>query len=278
MLLLALACSPPTPLSPLHEDGELGPFGVATSQFSATRATGRWFEVDVHLPTSDGERESDRPVVVFVQGGAVERQRYHWLAEELAAAGLVVLTPQFPNDLAILGSNRSHEALQRARHLDEEGDPVLSGLLGEPVALMGHSLGGVVSAKQWVRHPDDFQGLVLLASYPADGDPVDDRSLPVLSIGGEEDGSAEPADVAAGAERFEQAWLAFVLGMNHYDWTDGVTAEEREAEDSPSSLPVDQTRAAAVQVIEAYLRAALEGDPEARERLDAGDFEGVSTP
>lgn len=264
-MIWLLACSPPTELVSVADDGELGPFGVARSTFSAARKTGRWFDVDVHLPMSEGTPTADNPVVVFVQGGAVERERYHWLAAEVAAAGNIVLSPQYPSDLAIFGCNRSFVALKRARTLDEAGDPVLEGTLGERVTAMGHSLGGVVATKQVVRH-DAFDRLVLVASYPADGDDVEGLDVPVLSITGSQDGSASLADVRAGAQRFPHVTLAIVDGMTHYDWTSDVTADELDKEGTEATRPLDETRADALRVLEAHL---------AGEALD-GDFPGVT--
>lgn len=285
MLLLLLACAPtsdPTLLLDPDETrggqpGELGPFGVGRSQYRATRATSRSFPVDLHFPAdSDGwMAEGEHPVVLWVQGGAVERERYHWIGEHLASRGYVVLTPQFPNDLAIFGSNRAHEALQRARNLDQDGDPLLAGALSpEPAGIAGHSLGGVVAAKQWARHPGDFEALILVASYPTGGDDVEDRGgTPVLSITGALDGSAALEDVEEGAQRFQDGTLAIVDGMNHYDWTDDVTEAEQEKEDSPHDRPAEESRADAWRVLDSYLDAAMLGDTGAWE---AAEFPGVT--
>ncbi|MCB9791313.1 MAG: hypothetical protein H6741_01185 [Alphaproteobacteria bacterium] len=274
LLALALACRPPEPGAAVAEPGELGPYGVEQSVFYAARGTGRWFAVDLHLPTEDGALAQDRPALVLTQGGAVERERYHWLAEDLAAQGYAVLTPQYPSDLAFFGAERAYVALRRARKLDEAGDPVLSGVLGERVGALGHSLGGVVSAKEWLEH--DFDALVLMASYAADGDEVEERDAPVLSILGSEDGSVSLEDAQAGAERFPDARLACVQGMTHYDWTDEVTDKEREKEGTSALRPAAESRADALAVIEDYLAGALLDDSEARQRLDAGAYAGVS--
>ena len=43
----------------------LGPYGVEQSVFYAARGTGRWFAVDLHLPTEDGALAQDRPALVL---------------------------------------------------------------------------------------------------------------------------------------------------------------------------------------------------------------------
>lgn len=284
MLLFLLACSPTSEpellLDPdirrLGSDGTFGPNGVAFSTFRAARATGRSFDVDLHFPaTEDAEMlEGEHPMVVVIQGGAVEHERYHWMGEHLASRGYIALTPKYPSDLAIFGSNRTHEAVDRARNLDEEGDPILNGAIDDQaVGVMGHSLGGTVAAKQWARHEDTFGPLIIVASYPAGGDKVEDRSQPVLSIIGALDGSADLVQTEEGAERFEQATFAVVQGMNHYDWVDDVTEKELEKEDSPSEQPAEESRANGWRVIDAYLDAEMMGSGE---DWAAREFSGVT--
>ncbi|MFT5585144.1 MAG: pimeloyl-ACP methyl ester carboxylesterase [Cognaticolwellia sp.] len=268
MLLLLLACAPTSQADLLLEpdirrlgtDGGFGPNGVGFSTFRAARATGRSFDVDLHFPATEDAYMVDgqHPLVVVIQGGAVEHERYHWMGEHLASRGYIALTPKYPMDLAIFGSNRTHEAVDRARNLDQDGDPILDGAIdNQSVGVMGHSLGGTVAIKQWLRHEDTFGPLVVISSYAAGGDKVEDTNMPVLSISGDLDGSAAIEDVREGAERFGNATLAVVEGMNHYDWVDDVTEEELEKEDSPSELPFEETRANGWRVIDAYLDAEM---------------------
>ena len=53
--------------------------------------------------------------------------------------------------------------------------------------LGGHSLGGVMAASYLAGHPDDYDGLILLASYTTK-DLSDREELAVLSVRGSEDG------------------------------------------------------------------------------------------
>lgn len=273
MLLLLLACSPTSEPQLLLEpdvdrlglDGDFGPNGVGFSTFRAARATGRSFDVDLHFPaTADAETlAGEHPMVVVIQGGAVEHERYHWMGEHLASRGYIALTPKYPMDLAIFGSNRTHEAVDRAHNLADDGDPILAGAIDpQAVGVMGHSLGGTVAAKQWARHEDTFGPLVIVASYPAGGDKVEDRGQPVLSIIGELDGSADLVKTEEGAERFEQSTFAVVQGMNHYDWVDDVTEKELEKEASPSERPFEETRQDGWRLIDAYLDAEMMGSGE----------------
>ena len=270
LLMLLLACAPTSPPELLLEpdpqraglDGSFGPNGVGFSTFRAARATGQSFDVDLHFPaTEDAEMvDGAHPMVVVIQGGAVAHERYLWMGEHLASRGYIALTPAYPLDLAIFGGNRTHEAIDRARHLAENNDPILGGAIDEqPVGLMGHSLGGAVAIKQWLRHEDDLGPLVIVASYPAGGDTVQEKQRPVLSIAGDLDNSAVPEEVRAGAQRFGNATLAWVQGMNHYDWCDAVTQKERDKENSPHERPADESRSDAWRVIDAYLDAEMMG-------------------
>jgi pimeloyl-ACP methyl ester carboxylesterase len=65
-------------------------------------------------------------------------------------------------------------------------------------------------------HPDDVQGLVLWAAYPAEGDDLSDRSLEVVSIYGTRDGLTTLADIQASRRLLpvETEWVA-VEGGNH---------------------------------------------------------------
>ena len=131
LLMLLLACAPTSPPELLLEpdpqraglDGSFGPNGVGFSTFRAARATGQSFDVDLHFPaTEDAEMvDGAHPMVVVIQGGAVAHERYLWMGEHLASRGYIALTPAYPLDLAIFGGNRTHEAIDRARHLAENG-------------------------------------------------------------------------------------------------------------------------------------------------------------
>ena len=136
-----------------------------------------------------------------------------------------------------------------------------------------HSLGGAVAIKQWLRHEDDLGPLVIVASYPAGGDTVQEKQRPVLSIAGDLVNSAVPEEVRAGAQRFGNATLAWVQGMNHYDWCDAVTQKERDKENSPHERPADESRSDAWRVIDAYLDAEMMGSDQ---DWSAQDYAGVT--
>jgi pimeloyl-ACP methyl ester carboxylesterase len=141
---------------------------------------------------------------------------------------------------------------------------------------MGHSLGGVVAAMLYAEH-EDIDALGMFASFPAAGT-VTDRDGEVLSLIGSADGSASIPNAYEGFGRYPApGFFGVIDGMNHYDWTDAATARELRR-DGPSTRPLDDTRRDALRVIDAFLDAALRGDPDARARLDAGFDHVAETP
>ena len=185
------------------------------------------------------------PPLVLVQGGKVERERYHWLGEELGGWGYTVLVPQYPRDLAILGMERTHRVLEDARE---------RGLVADgPAVLTGHSLGGAVGAYQWVEHPDDYAELVLLASWPAENLEVEERDERTLLLVGDEDG--EPlSEFEERTERFTDLTTHVIEGMTHYDWTDDATEKELEKQGTTATRPQSETRAEALDHLWDFLQ------------------------
>lgn len=275
MLLLLFACTGPGPTVLLEADasrpgdlGEDGPYGASLwTRTYAARVVGR-VRTDVVLPT--GEDVPDHaPIVVFVQGGAVAAERYHWLAAHFASRGYATIVPHHPLDLAIFSTGNAQDAL-----LGAWDDPEFADALGEAVAIGGHSLGGVVAVKGWLTE-ERFEAAFLLGSFP---DPADDPTIrdgsPVLSVVGSNDQSALPADVEAGFKRFgDPRWYAEVDGLNHYGWTDDATAKELEGDGPTPDL--ETSRQHGLDVIDTFLDGALRGDDDALDRLDAGAFDGV---
>ena len=119
-----------------------------------------------------------KAVIVFYPGGKVEYTAYSGLMYELAGKGYVCLLPKMPDNLAFLRINavdvitRGYEARTgTAKDIDWY--------------LAGHSLGGVAASLFLDETEDDYEGLILCASYP-DAD-LSDKELRFLSIIGSED-------------------------------------------------------------------------------------------
>lgn len=250
-------------------DGADGPYGAMQAErVYAARVTDAVDTTLVYPVDADGAPLDAAPTVVFDHGGLVEPERYVWLATHLATRGYAVALPRFPLLLAIFEPGDAEAALDGI--LDDDVGATL------PAAVGGHSLGGVTGAMAWA---DDarFTGLFLLASFPAASTAVEARTDgAVLSLIGDEDGSADYGDTAAGFARFEApGTFGLVAGLTHYGWTDDVAASEAAKEQEPSR-PVDDARRDALRVFDAWTDATLRGDAAAQALLDTGSFPNVT--
>lgn len=115
--------------------------------------------------------------LIFYPGGRVDYRAYTPAAQAIAAEGYMVVIVPMPLNLAVLSPERAAdviEAFPRIQHW----------------AIGGHSLGGAMAAQFAHTHPDQVQGLVLWASYPAGSADLSTRDLEVVSIFGTRDGLA----------------------------------------------------------------------------------------
>lgn len=264
----------PAPEVDAPAPGERGPHGAAWIETTAQARVSDAIALDIIYPAdSDGvPAVQGAPVVVFVHGGLVGPERYHWLPAYLATRGWVGVLPEADLQLAITEPGNGDLALDRLQNLSDSNDR-LQGVVGaeQPVVAMGHSLGGVMAAGQWARDPD-VDALVILASFPADFTPIEDGGTgPVLTLTGLAD--------AFDWERLEEQLTRFagptldarIDGMNHYAWTDDATEGELES-DGPQTRPVEDTREDALRVLDTWLDVRLFGGDSAA--LD-GPFPGV---
>jgi dienelactone hydrolase len=288
VIALALGCAQPPAVEVVMDpdpaatgqDGERGPFGVARAGYQTQARVSESVRFEATWPAlSSGEldpAEAPYPCVLSVQGGFVSVERYRWLAEHMASRGYVVLAPRHSLQLAILESDNASYALDEAlERAALAGDPLAGALEPDgPVAIMGHSLGGVVAAMGWVADPR-VDGVAILASYAAGSTEVEAMAgQPSLLLTGSED-RKPPEEFYPEWERFpEPRWGGVIEGMNHYDWTDDPTEGEL-ARDGRSTRPAEQSRTDAWRVLDAWLDATLLGDPEAAAALDEGGFPGV---
>ena len=118
----------------------------------------------------DGPGTED--LLIFYPGGKVEETAYAPLLRQLAEEGLDVFLVRMPCRLAVFGVNKAAEALEEVDDYDH-------------VYIGGHSLGGAMAANYAAKHPEELDGVILLAAYSTKALPED---LPVLSVYGTEDG------------------------------------------------------------------------------------------
>jgi len=284
LLLVACAGGPETLAEPdptrTGLDGADGPYGATALDLRAPARVSEAVRVEVVFPSdADGAPDvADAATVVLIHGGFVAPERYRWLAVHLATRGYVVAMPRADLLLAITQPGNGEVALEALRDEASGGDR-LAGVVASdgPVAVAGHSLGGVLASSQWARD-DEVEGLMLFASYPAAGtDLTDAAGKPVVALAGSTDEVAPREDIEAGLARVQDPlWYGVVDGLNHYGWTDDPSPGDLEG-DGPATRPVDEARRDAQRVLDTWLDAWLLDDSDALVRLD-GEFPGVVRP
>ena len=120
--------------------------------------------------------------LIYYPGGRVDYRSYAPYARALAEAGYLVVIPRMPLNLAVFAPDVAAEIMAAYPEI-------------EHWVLAGHSLGGVMAARYAYQHPDQVDGLVLLAAYPADNNDLSQSRLPVVSLYGTNDGLADPGKI-----------------------------------------------------------------------------------
>jgi pimeloyl-ACP methyl ester carboxylesterase len=271
-----LLLSPDPSVSEPVPYGLRGPHGAAVVEARAQARVSDAIPLDILYPAeADGSPAvTGAPVVVFIHGGLVPPDRYHWLPAYLATRGWVSVLPQADLQLAITEPGNGQIALDRLQELSD-GSDALRDLVGpdQPVVTMGHSLGGVMAAGQWATDAD-VDAFVLLASFPADFQPIEEGVGPALALTGTTD-EFDWANLEAQLARVAGPTMdARIQGMNHYAWTDDATDAELDS-DGPQTRSVEATRADALRVLDTWLDVRLFGADGA---LLDGPFPGVEVP
>ena len=116
--------------------------------------------------------EAAKTGLIFYPGGKVEYLAYQPLMQAFAAEGILCVLVEMPFNLAVLD-------VDAADGIQEEFPKIEEWYIG------GHSLGGSMAASYVADHTDEYEGLVLLASYSTAE--LADSRLNVISIYGSED-------------------------------------------------------------------------------------------
>jgi DHA1 family tetracycline resistance protein-like MFS transporter len=141
--------------------------------------------------------------LIFYPGGRVDARAYAPAARAIATEGYLVVIVPMPLNLAFLNANAA-------------GDVIAAYPDIERWAVGGHSLGGAMAAGFSYDHPEAIRGLVLWASYPAEGNDLSGRDLAVVSIYGTLDGLATVDKIEASRPLLPPtARLVAIEGGNH---------------------------------------------------------------
>lgn len=139
--------------------------------------------------------------LIFYPGGKVEHTAYAPLMQKLAAQGILCVLVEMPCRLAVLDA-------YAADGIPEQYPDLENWYIG------GHSLGGSMAAACVEKHGEQFEGLVLLASYSTKD--LSDSNLRVLSVYGSEDRVLNWENYRENRENLPESTVEAVLdGGNH---------------------------------------------------------------
>ncbi|UHA73312.1 alpha/beta hydrolase [Paenibacillus sp. 481] len=126
------------------------------------------------------EQKEAKIGVIFYQGAKVEVESYSYLGKDLKNNGYFVVMPKLPLNLAVLGTNAADSIIEKYPEIQKW-------------YVVGHSLGGSMISRYAFHHEKKVDGIIFLASYPADD--FSTKSIPMLSIYGEVDGLATVEEI-----------------------------------------------------------------------------------
>lgn len=201
-----------TPLGPMPEA-----MAAMESDAAVEVATEPWLSF---LPTGDAQTTG----LIYYPGGRVDPRSYAPMARAIAEAGYPVVIVPMPLNLAVFGVDRAADVIAAYPQV-------------ERWAIGGHSLGGSMAASFIRNNPDEIEGLLLVASYPAGSDDLSGfTNLATHSVSATEDGLATPDEIEASRLMLPAAtvWLP-IQGGNHAQFGyygdqpgDGIATISRE--------------------------------------------------
>ena len=158
--------------------------------------SGRWWSF---MPT-DGEPASG---LIVYPGARVDPRAYAPIAREIAAQGNLVVVVPMPLNLAFFGAQSASQVIAAYPQI-------------EFWTVGGHSLGGAFAAEYAGAHPEQVDGLVMWAAYPARTNDLSGYPGVVFSIYGTDDGVATEDEVVAALRRLpaQTRWIP-IDGGNH---------------------------------------------------------------
>jgi dienelactone hydrolase len=139
---------------------------------------------------------------VFYPGGLVDPAAYAPLMQRLADGGVLAIIAPMPLDLAVFDIGAAGDVFAAYPDIDRW-------------VIGGHSLGGAMAAQYVSGDPDAVDGIVFLASYPAESTDLSALSVEVTSIYGTADGVAGDVFEDSLGRLPDDAELVVLEGGNH---------------------------------------------------------------
>ena len=171
------------------------------------------------------QNSSPKTGLILYPGGRVDPEAYAPMAHSIASEGYLVVIVPMPLNLAVFAPGSASDVIDFFPEI-------------ESWAIGGHSLGGAMAANFAKEHPDNVDGLLLLASYPASSDDLSSSPLRVTSIYATLDGftSLEEIDASRANLPDSTRWVP-IVGGNHsqFGWYgfqngDNTAAISRQAQ------------------------------------------------
>ena len=179
--------------------------------------------------------ESSKVGLILYPGGKVEYTAYAPLAEEIAnSSGVLCVVPDMPLNLAVLDSGAAAEIMSRCPDI-------------ERWYIGGHSLGGAMAASYAAKHPDEIEGVVLLAAYPTER-----LDMPVLSVYGSEDAVLSAEKYSQSRPLASDLTEVVIEGGNHAQFGDYGAQEG----DMPAEITAAEQRRETAEAVAAWLEGA----------------------
>lgn len=140
---------------------------------------------------------------IFYPGGHVDPRSYAPIAAEISREGCQVVILKPPLNLAVFNPLAAAEVIRTYPQI-------------KTWTVGGHSLGGTMAARYVYEDPENVEGLVLWASYPAPGNDLSDSDLFVTSIYATRDGLTTQDEIQASRSLLPEntSWVA-IEGGNH---------------------------------------------------------------
>lgn len=138
--------------------------------------------------------------IIFYPGAKVKEESYAPLGKQYAKEGILFVVVRMPFRLAILGTNNANKVLD-----DYDVDRWY---------MADHSLGGVCAASFVSNHLDQFDGLILMASYSTKD--LSDTNLMILSLYGSNDGVLNKESYEKNLTNLnDNSYEEVIIGGNH---------------------------------------------------------------
>ena len=170
-----------------HADKEAFAALDSDESVQVTQITNGWY--------FDGPGED--AALIFYPGAKVETEAYAPLLHQMAQEGADCFLVDMPFHMAIFGMKRAEDIIQNYEY--------------DSWYLAGHSMGGMTAALYVCDHPDQADGLILLAAYSTKELPDEVR---VCSIYGSEDGCLDRKEYAKMAWPVDSREV-IITGGNH---------------------------------------------------------------